>query len=112
MVRDSNGDNEPWLKVFVGLPAVGSVMGWPGDVLLIVQQPLCSLLVLAVATVFGMPEILLYDPWPRRVILVPWRQGCMAVMVGPKQLALVHGDDASRRVAAVLLSLPDGDDNV
>ena len=33
MVRDSDGHDEPWLKVFVVLPAVGSVMGWPGDVL-------------------------------------------------------------------------------
>ena len=44
MVRNSDGHNKPWLKVFVGLTAVGSVMGWPGDVLPVFQHPLCSLL--------------------------------------------------------------------
>ena len=35
----------------------------------------------------------------------------MAVRMGSKQLAPVQGEDAAGRVAAVLLSLPDGDDN-
>ena len=51
MVRDSHGHNEPWRKVFVGHLAVGSIMSWPREVLPIFQQPLCSLPVLAVATV-------------------------------------------------------------
>ena len=109
MVRDSDGHNEPWLKVFVGLPAVGSVMGWPGDALPVFQQPLCSLPILAVATVLDMGELWLYDRRLRRVI--PEGQRCMAILIGPKQLALVQGDNTPGRVAAVLLPLPDGDDN-
>ena len=99
MVRDSDGRDEPWLKVFVGLPAVGSVMGWPGGVLPVLQQPLRSLPVLAVATVLDMGAWWLYDRWLRRVILVAEGQRCMAVVVGPKHLALVQADDAPGRVA-------------
>ena len=33
MVRDSHCHDEPWLKVFVGLSDVHSVMGWQGGVL-------------------------------------------------------------------------------
>ena len=57
MVRDSDGHNEPWIKVYVGLPAVGCVMGWLGGVLPVFQQPLCSLLVLAVAVVLDSGEL-------------------------------------------------------
>ena len=109
MVCDLDGHDEPWLKVFVRHPAVGSVMGWPSDVLLlpVFQQLLCSLPVLAVATVLGMGEMEHYDRSLRRVI----RQRCMAVQMGSKQLKLVRGDNAPGRVAAGLLSLPDGDAN-
>ena len=62
MVRNQYCHDEPWLKVFVGHPAVGSIMGWPSDVLLVFQQPLFSLPVLAVAIVLGMEELWLY-PW-------------------------------------------------
>ena len=89
MVRDSDGHNEPWLKVFVGFLAVGSVMGWPGDVLPVFQQPLCSLPVLAVATMLDMGELWLYDRRLRRVIPVAEGHRCMAVLIEPKQLVLV-----------------------
>ena len=36
----------------------------------------------------------------------------MAVLVGSKQLARIQGDDAPGRITEVLLSLPEGDDNV
>ena len=35
----------------------------------------------------------------------------MVILIGPKHLALVQGDDVTSCVAVVLLSLPDGDDN-
>ena len=85
MVCHPDGHDEPWLKVFVGHPAAGSIMGWPSDVLPVFQQPLCSLPVLAVAAVLGMGELWLYDWQLRR--------------------------DAPGCVTAVLLSLPDGDDS-
>ena len=109
MVRDSDGHYEPWLKVFVGLGGVGNVMDRQCGVLPVFQQPLCSLENLRVAIALDIGELWLYDRRLRRVIPVPGWQGCPAVLVGPKQLAPVHGDDASGRVAAVLLSLPDGD---
>ena len=112
MVRNPDGHDEPWLKVVVGHPVVGSVMGWPGDILPVFQQPLCSLPVLAVATVLGMGELWLYDRQLRRVIPVAQGQRCMAVLVGSKHLARLQGDDAPSCVTAVLLSLPDEDDNV
>ena len=90
MVRNSDGHDEPWLKVFVGHPAVGSVMGWPGDVLPVFQRPLCSLPVLAVATVLGMGKRWLYDRRLRRVIPVATGQRCMAVLVGSKQVKLIQ----------------------
>ena len=43
MVCNPDGHDEPWLKVFVGHPATGSIMGWPSDVLSVFLQPLCSL---------------------------------------------------------------------
>ena len=36
----------------------------------------------------------------------------MALLVGSKQLALIQGDDAQRHITEVLLSPPEGDDNV
>ena len=50
MVRSPAGRGEPWVQVFTDHPAVGSVMGWPREVLLVLQQPLCNLPPLAVAT--------------------------------------------------------------
>ena len=38
IVRNPHGHEEPWLKVFLGHPAAGSIMGWPSDVLLVVQR--------------------------------------------------------------------------
>ena len=61
MVRDSAADDEPWFKVFVGHGAVGSIMGWPREVLPVFQQPLCSLLVLAVASLLDVGELWLLD---------------------------------------------------
>ena len=70
MVRDSHGHDEPLLKVYVGLLAVGCVMGWPCGVVPVFQQPLCSLPVLAVAIVLDMGERWLCDSWLHRVALV------------------------------------------
>ena len=39
MVRDSDGQGEPWLQVFANHPAVGNIMGWPREVLPVLQQP-------------------------------------------------------------------------
>ena len=61
MVRDSDGHGEPWLQVFASHPAVGNIMRWPREVLPVLQQPLCSLPVLAVATVLHVGELWLYD---------------------------------------------------
>ena len=33
MVRGPDGQSEPWLQVFADHPAVGSIMGWPREVL-------------------------------------------------------------------------------
>ena len=111
MVRNSDGHEEPWLKVFVGHPAVGSIMGLPREVLPVFQQPLCSLPVLAVATLLDVGELWLYDRQLRRVVPVVEGQKCMAVLVGSKHLARIQGDGAPGRITEVLLSLPDGDDN-
>ena len=50
-VRSPDGQSDPWLQVYANHPAVGNVMGWPREVLPVLQQPLCSLPVLAVAVV-------------------------------------------------------------
>ena len=86
-------------------------MGWPSDVLPVFQQLLCSLPVLAVAIVLDAGEVWLYDRQLRRVVPVAEGQRCMAVLVGSKHLARIQEDDASGRVKAVLLSLPEGHDN-
>ena len=111
VVHESDGRDKPWLKVFVGRPAVEGIVDWPGGVLPVLQQPWCSRPVLAVPTVLDMGELWLHDRWLRRVIRVAERQRGMAVLVGTKQLALIQGDDTPGRGAAVLLSLSDGDDN-
>ena len=94
--------------MFVGHPAIGSILGWPIDVLPVFQGPLCSLPVLAVATLLGKGELWLDDQQLRRVVPVAEGQRCM---VGSKHLRRIQGDNAPSRVTAVLLSLPNGDDN-
>ena len=112
MVRDSDGHGEPLLQVFASHPAVGSIMGSPREVLPILQQPLCSLPVLAVATVLDLEVLWLYDRQLQRIIPVAEGQTSMAVLVGSKQLAHIQGNDALGRITKVLFSLPEGDDNV
>ena len=63
------------------------------------------------ATVLDMEESWWYDQRLRRVIPLAHGRSCMAVLIGPQPLALVQGDDVPSRVAGVLLSLLDGDDN-
>ena len=87
-------------------------MGWPREVLPALQQPLCNLPVLAVATMRDVGALWLYDRQLRGVIPVAEGQRSMAVLVGSKQLARIKGDDAPGRITEVLLSLPEGDDNV
>ena len=112
MVRDSDGQGEPWLQVFASHSAVGNIMGWPRELLPVFQQLLCSLPVLAVATVLDVGALWLYDRQLQRIIPVAEGQKSMAVLVGPKQLARIQGDDALGRITEVLLSLPEGEDNV
>ena len=104
--------SNPGLKFFSGHPPVKNIMGWPREVPRVFQQPLCSLPVLAVATVLDVGELLLYDKELRRIVPVAEGQRCMAVLVGSKQLAQIQGDDAPGGITKVQLSLPDGDDNV
>ena len=61
MVRSPDGKSDPWLQVYANHPAVGNVMGWPGEVLPVLQQPLCSLPILAVAVVLDVGTLWLYD---------------------------------------------------
>ena len=76
------------------------------------QQQLCSLPVQAVATLLGVWALWLYDQQPKKIVPVTEGQRSMAVLVGSKQLAHIHGDDALGHVTVVLLSLPEGDDNL
>ena len=101
MVRDSDDHGEPWLQVFANHPSVGNIMGSPREVLPVLQQPLCSLLVLAVATVLGLGVLWLYDRQLQRIIPVAQGQRSMAVLVGSKQLARIQGDDAQGRITEV-----------
>ena len=112
MARGSDGHSEPWLQVFASHPAVGNIMGWPREVLPVLQQPLCNLPVLAVATKLDVGTLWLYDRQLRRVIPVAEEQRSMAALVGSKQLARIQGDDAPGRITSVLLSLLEGDNNV
>ena len=57
----SSGKSDPWLQVYANHPAVGNVMGWPREVLPVLQQPLCSLPILAVAVVLDVGTLWLYD---------------------------------------------------
>ena len=78
----------------------------------VLQQPLCNLAVLVSATMLDVGALCLYDWQMRRVILVVEGQPSRAVLVGSKQNARINGDDAPGRITEVLLSLPEGDDNV
>ena len=112
MVRGSDGQGEPWLQVLANHPAVGNIMGWPRAVLPVLQRALCSLPILAVATMLDVGALWLDDRQLRRIIPVAEGQRSMAVLVGSKQLARIQGDDAPGRITEVLLSLPERDDNV
>ena len=112
MVRSLDGRSEPLLHLFADHPAVGSIMGWPREVLPVLQQPLCNLPVLAVATMLDVGVMWLYDRQLRRVIAATTGQRSMAVLVGSKQLARIRGDNAQGHITEALLSLPEGDDNV
>ena len=98
--------------MFANHPAVGNITGWPREVLPVLQQPLCSLPILAVATMLDVGALWLYDRQLRRVIPVAEGRRSMAVLVGSKQLAQIHGDVAPGRITELPLSLPDGDDSV
>ena len=54
----------------------------------------------------------LYDRQLQRIIPLAGEKRSMAVLVGSKQLARIQGDDALGCITEVLLSLPEGDDNV
>ena len=112
LVRRPDGQSDPWLQVYADHPAVGNIMGWPREVLPVFQQPLCNLPVLAVAIVFDVGTLWLYDRQPRRVIPAVTERRSMAVLVGSKRLARVQGDDAQGHVTEAMFSLPEGDDNV
>ena len=68
MVRGPDGQSDPWLQVFADHQAVGNIMGWPREVLPVLQQPLCSLPIRAGANVVDVGALWLYDRQLRRVI--------------------------------------------
>ena len=111
MVRGSDGQTAPWLQVFADHPAVGNIMRWPREVLPILQQPMCSLPIRAVATVLDVGALGLYDRQLRRVIPALTERRSMAVLVG-LQLAGIRADNSQGHVMEVLFSLPQGDYNV
>ena len=110
-VRSPDGQSDPWLQVYANHPAVGNVMGWPREVLPVLQQPLCSLPILAVAVVLDSGTLWLYDRQLRRAILAVTERRSMALLAGSKQLARI-GDDAQGHVTEAMFSLPEGDDHV
>ena len=112
MVRSPDGKSDPWLQVYANHPAVGNVMGWPREVLPVLQQPLCSLPILAVAVVLDVGMLWLYDRQLRRAIPAVTEQRSMAVLVGSNQLARVQGDNAQDHVTEAMFPLPEGDDHV
>ena len=112
MVRGPDGQSDPWLQVYANHPAVGNVMGWPREVLPVLQQPLCRLPILAVAVVLDVGTLWLYDRQLRRAIPAVTERRSMAVLVGSRQLAPVRGDDAQGHVTEAMFSLPEGDDHV
>ena len=87
-------------------------MGWPCEVLPVLQQPLCNLPVLAMATILNVGVTWLYDRQLQRVIPAATGQRSLAVLLGSKQLAQIQGDDAGGHITEALFSLLEGDDNV
>ena len=112
LVRGLDGQSDPSLQVYADHPAVGNVMGLPREVLPVFEQPLCCLPVLAVAVVLDVGTLWLYDRQLRRAIPAVTERRSMAVLVGSKQLAQVHGDNAHGHVTEAMFSLPEGDDHV
>ena len=112
VVRSTDGQSDPWLQVYANHPAVGNVMGWPREVLPVLQQPLCSLPILAVAVVLDVGTLWLYDRQLRRAIQAVTERRSMAVLVGSKQLARIQGNDAQGHITKAMFSLPEGDDHV
>ena len=112
MVGSPDSQSDPWLQVYANHPAVGNVISWPLGVLPVLQQPLCSLPILAVAIVLDVGTLWLYDQQLRRAIPAVTERRSMAVLVGSKQLAQVQGDDAQGHVTEAIFSLPEGDDHV
>ena len=111
-VQSPDGRSEPWLQLVIDYQAVGSVMGWPREVVPGLQQPLCNLPVLAVATMLVVGAMSLYDRRLWRVISATSGQRSIAVLVGSRQLARNQGDNAQGQVTEVLLSLLEVHDNV
>ena len=112
IVRNPDGQSDSWLQVYTNHPAVWNVMGWPRQVLPVFQHPLCGLPILAVAVVLDVGTLWLYDRQLRRAIPAVAEQRSMAVLVGPKQLARVQGDDAQGHVTDAMFSLPEWDEHV
>ena len=112
MVRSPDGQSDPWLQVYANHPAVGNVMGWPREVLPVLQQPLCSLPILAVAVVLDVGTLWLYDRQLQRAIPAVTERRSMAVLVGSKQLARVQGNNAQGHITEAMFSLPEGEDHV
>ena len=112
MVRSPDGQSDPWLQVYANHPAVGNVISWPRKVLPVLQQPLCSLPILAVADVLDVNTLWLYDRQLRRAIPAVTERRSMAVLVGSKQLVRVQGDDAQGDITEAMFSLPEGDDHL
>ena len=112
MVRSLEGESAPWLQVFVDHPAVGNILGWPREVLLVLQEPMCSLPVSAVATVLDSGAMWLYDRQLRRVNPAATGQRSMALLVASKRLARVQGDDAHGHITEALFPQSKGDGNV
>ena len=107
MVRRPDGQSDPWLQVYADHPAAGNIMGWPQEVLPVLQQPLCKLAVLAVAVVLDVGTLWLYDQQLRRVFPAVTEGQSMAVLVGSKQLARVQGDHAQGHVTEAMFFLPE-----
>ena len=112
MVRDWDGQGEPWVLVFAHHRAVGNIMGWPCEVLVVLQQPLCPLPGLVVAAVLDVGVLWRYDRQLQSISPVAKGQRSMTVLVGSKRIARMQGDDAPGRITEVLLYVPEGDDNV
>ena len=112
MVSRPDGQSDPWLQVYANHAAGGNIMGWPREVLPVLQQPLCSLRIPALAVVLDVGTLWLYDRQLRRAIPAVTERRSMAVLVGSKQLARIQGNDAQGHDTEAMFSLPEGDDHV